>query len=632
MAAVVVGVWLGRSQPTGFETATTGTEIAASTGSLQADALIPVDLGQTWEDIDNPAADGWPTEAFHELAKEQLKKIAHFIEKREPAEIDGVAADSFSSARLVPSQLDLVFQDSMLRVERGVASVEAAEQATDPTAGDVPLRRALQEFAEVLPRSDGARCEFKIVSVRKSGDVVTTRQYVSCSSSGSEQALEVHAQWQAQWLLPAGTNEAASRPGGNSAEPARLPRLFHLQSMDFERVTKVHAARSLFADCTASAIGGNRCYAEQFLQGLNHWLERIQDNRYFPLLGAAGIAVGDVDGDGRDDLYVCQEGELPNRLFLGQADGTAHEMSQSAGVDWLAATRSALLVDLDNDGDQDLVAGLIGAVVLAANDGRGTFDVRQVLAVADDVMSLSASDYDRDGDLDIYVCVNYANDWLGPASAQSMAATSPSFVYHDANNGGPNSLFRNDENWRFANVTEEVGLDSNNRRYSLAAAWEDFDNDGDSDLYVANDYGRNNLFRNDLTPEGGVRFTDVAAEMGAEDSASGMSVAWADVNHDGWQDLYVSNMFSSAGQRVTEQQEFKPGTATDVRTRLQRFARGNTLLLNQADRAFQDVSESAGVTLGRWAWGSNFVDVNNDGWDDLVVANGYITTADPGDL
>jgi hypothetical protein len=173
-------------------------------------------------------------------------------------------------------------------------------------------------------------------------------------------------------------------------------------------------------------------------------------------------------------------------------------------------------------------------------------------------------------------------------------------------------------------VTNETGINTNNRRWSFAASWEDFDIDGDPDLYVANDYGRNNLYRND-----GGTFKDVAAELGVEDSASGMSVTWADYDLDGRQDLYVSNMFSAAGSRITSQKEFKPDADLGTRKRFRRFTRGNTLFRNTTE-GFIDTSESAGVTMGRWAWGSRFVDLNNDGWQDLVVTNGYLSAADNG--
>ena len=199
--------------------------------------------------------------------------------------------------------------------------------------------------------------------------------------------------------------------------------------------------------------------------------------------------------------------------------------------------------------------------------------------------------------------------------------------YHDANNGGRNVLLRNDGRWRFSHATLRAGLDANNRRFSYAAAWEDFDNDGDQDLYVANDFGRNNLYRNDAG-----HFTDIAPAAGAEDISPGMSSCWGDYDNDGLMDLYVSNMFSSAGKRITSQQRFHEKASDKTRAEFRRHARGNTLLKNMGDGTFSDVSAAAGVTIGRWAWGSKFADLNNDGWEDLLVTNGFITQQDSGDL
>ena len=133
--------------------------------------------------------------------------------------------------------------------------------------------------------------------------------------------------------------------------------------------------------------------------------------------------------------------------------------------------------------------------------------------------------------------------------------------YHDANNGVRNYLLENHGSWEFRDVTAQVGLEQNNRRFSYAASWEDFDNDGDPDLYVANDFGRNNLYRNDSG-----RFVDVAGQAGVEDISAGMSVTWGDYNQDGLLDIYISNMFSSAGNRITYQRQFKEELADGQRT------------------------------------------------------------------
>ena len=265
-------------------------------------------------------------------------------------------------------------------------------------------------------------------------------------------------------------------------------------------------------------------------------------------------------------------------------------------------------------------------VVIANNNNQRGFEPVTVLRTSWSTSSLAAADYDNDGLIDLYVCA-YVNEDNG----DSIGTGSNEFVYHDAENGAANTLFKNTTkdtgNLSFIDVTEEAGLNINNSRWSFAASWEDYDNDGDQDLYVANDYGRNKLYNNDKG-----KFTDLASETNSEDSASGMSVSWADYDRDGNMDLYVSNMFSAAGNRITNQKQFKNSTQQSVRERFRRFARGNTLLRNTG-QIFQDTSLSAGVNMGRWAWGSNFIDFNSDTFPDLIVANGYLTSkSESGDL
>jgi hypothetical protein len=398
-----------------------------------------------------------------------------------------------------------------------------------------------------------------------------------------------------------------------------------IQVDDYEEAQSRNLAGPMFVDCTESALSKNSSYRDILLWSIDHWLSRMDRAFGGEPSGWAGISVGDVNGDDLDDFYLSHPGGVPNQLFVQQADGSFVDTSREAKVDWRDTTHASLLVDLDNDSDQDLVICTGLGLIFMENDGTGVFTERgNRLAPEARSVAVAAADYDNDSDLDIYVC---CYSLRGNAAARGHGLLGRPIPYHDANNGGRNILFRNDGNWKFVNVTKRVGLKQNNRRFSLAASWEDFDNDGDVDLYVANDFGRDNLYRND-----GGQFTDIAAQAGAEDIGAGMSVSWGDYNQDGWMDIYVSNMFSSAGSRVTSQARFKTNVDQQTRAKFQHHARGNTLYTNQGNGTFLDDSVAANVTMGRWAWSSSWVDINNDSREDLIVANGFLTRADPGDL
>jgi hypothetical protein len=580
------------------------------------DATLPIG-GARWDEIDDPAQDGWDTEVFAEQATEQLKKLGKMLLDPQTigaAELGHFVTEDFSCERLIPDDLQTAFESSDFLVERARVDTESdRSEELGPVRGAEGLSEVLAAIGEPFRDAGNARFKFKLLRVTPSSDAIITRQLFTISGATSSGMAEQHATWVIRW---------------QASDDRTSPKLQWIGVEDFEQVDLRHPGGPLFTDCTESALGANDCYREQFLRGMNYWLERIQDKRYFAVLGNPGLVVGDANGDGLDDLYVCQESGLPNRLFLQKPDGTARDVSEEWGVDWIENTRSGLLIDLDNDGDQDLVVATVGSLVLAENSGQ-RFEVRTILATDEDTMSLSSADFDNDGDLDLYVCVNFQNDVLDETQRVSFTGVATD-TFTDANNGGRNSLFRNDispdGDWQFTDVAKQVGL-VNNRRISFAASWDDFDNDGDQDLYVANDYGRNNLYRN----EGAVSFVDIAAEADAEDRQQGMSVSWGDYDRDGRMDVYIANMFSAAGERITHQPRFQPD-APQSKAVLQRFARGSTLLRNVADASFQDVSYAAAVTVGGWAWGSNFSDLNNDGWEDLIVANGFITTDDGGDL
>ena len=586
----------------------------ARTGKATNNAtLLAKDIQGEWLEIDDPTADGWETEAFTLEAEKQLKYLGHFLsdlENSDREKLKKIVAKDFTGTQLLPENLQLVFEDSSITVHRN-----SKDTLKKTALGAEGFLRAAQEIADAFNGAENTKVKIKTVSVRPAGNTIETRHLLELSGTIGESTLEHHATWNAIW-----------DPQGKDP-----PLLKSLDVAAFEQ-SKVSAPNgTLLVDCTRSAIEHNPSYKKQFLHGYEEWLSTMPNTRYFVSLGNPGLAVGDVNGDGLDDLYVCQEQGLPNRLFIQQKDGTLDDRGAEAQVDWVQDSRSALLVDLDNDGDQDLAVAFLGGVLFASNDGHGKYSVETMVPTSDDLMSISAADFDNDGDVDIYTTAYFPDHFIEHSHAGGLPTGVNNFVYHDSNLGGRNVLLRNDTDggvWTFSDITEQVGLDSNNARFSFIGAWEDYDNDGDQDLYVANDYGRDNLYRNDSG-----RFTDIAEEAGAEDAASGMSVSWGDYDRDGWMDIYISNMWSSAGKRIGNQPQFKKNASPEIKERLKRFARGNTLLRNNQHGRFDDRSSSAGVEMGRWAWGSLFADINNDGWQDLLIGNGYITGDDTtGDL
>jgi len=558
----------------------------------------------TWSSFDNPSKDGWDSENFANEAQDQLSVITAIIKDNDGIKGIDLAAENVSFTTVRPESLDLVYSDKTFQVHRQNAEPLKVNQGKELFLKNLNNSK--------ISESEEIQVKFKIIDVELGKNEFKTTQLFSLSFLTRESITDERSVWEITWKR-------------NQKEELKIS---SLEVRDYERAVR-NSSNKLFSDCTESIFSGNASYKEQLTKGVNEWLEQLPAYAMLNRFGTPGMAIGDINGDGLEDLYLCQEPGIPNKLFLQNKNGTLGDSSKEWKVNWVEDSRSALLVDLDNDGDRDLVVAMYGNIVIAANKGNETgYEIVDVIPTSESTSSLSAADYDLDGKLDIYVCCYAPNKSSDTAAIQTIGATARRFVYHDDNNGSENFLLKNEtdsaKTISFRNVTNETGINTNNRRWSFAASWEDFDIDGDPDLYVANDYGRNNLYRND-----GGTFKDVAAELGVEDSASGMSVTWADYDLDGRQDLYVSNMFSAAGSRITSQKEFKPDADLGTRKRFRRFTRGNTLFRNTTE-GFIDTSESAGVTMGRWAWGSRFVDLNNDGWQDLVVTNGYLSAADNG--
>lgn len=388
------------------------------------------------------------------------------------------------------------------------------------------------------------------------------------------------------------------------------------------------AARPLFRDVTSVLFGNTASFNDQLRRGIPNWCACLDSASGIDIYGDNGIAAGDIDNDGSDEIYVCQPGGLPNRLYKNVRDQGMVDITDRAGVGVLDETHCALFVDFRNCGCQDLVVLTSYGPLLFLNSGRGTFtfkpDAFRFSSKPQGTFSgMAAADYDRNGLVDLYLsCYVYF---------QSEDQYRSPVPFYDAQNGPPNFMFRNDltadGGGRFTDVTDAVGLNDNNNRYSFAPAWCDYNGDGWPDLYVANDFGRNNLYKNDHG-----HFRDVAADAGVEDIGAGMSASWFDYDGDGRPDLYVSNMWTAAGQRITNSPAFMPAADSRVSEAYRRFAKGNSLYRNLGNGRFEEVGAAEDVEMGRWAWSSNGLDFDNDGSPELLVTTGMFTGSSKPDL
>jgi hypothetical protein len=562
----------------------------------------------------DPSKDGWESEALSAEVSSQLSVLGELLEAAGgvmAAELEGLAGREFSCGSLRPAPLIPAFDEGGFKVRRLAAGAVGSQERVHLGPGGCAT--ALNKWRKDARWGEKIHAKLKLFRIEENPDRRASAQVLCTITSHSKGARkQINATWVCRW---------------KTAEDA-LPELLQITVVGYEEVEVLEAeGQPLFSDVTASILGKTKAWKEQFLHNSDYWRLRLPRDFGLDVVANHGFAIGDLNGDKLEDLYVCQQGGLPNRLFLQNPDGTLTDYTSESKTGWLDYCASALIVDLDNDGDKDLVISQDFRILFMDNlDGKGHFELAFGIGTKGQTFSLAAADVDRDGLLDIYSC-GYNPAAVGARSG-AMGEPTP---FHDANNGGANILWRNGGNWEFFDVTAAVGLDINNRRFSFCASWEDYDNDGDLDLYVANDYGRNCLYRND-SAGGKIFFREVSDALGVQDTSAGMSTNWADFNRDGWMDLYVSNMFSGAGNRITYQRQFLAGTSEKVREQFRRMARGNTLFQSDRKGGFKDVSVAASVTMGRWAWGSTFVDLNNDGWEDLLVANGFVSAEDTGDL
>lgn len=345
--------------------------------------------------------------------------------------------------------------------------------------------------------------------------------------------------------------------------------------------------------------------------------------------GPGGISAVDYDNDGFYDLFIPDG--VSSRLFRNRRDGTFEDVTDESGLRGLDGVSVATFADYDHDGFKDLfVSRTFQPNQLFHNNGDGTFtDVTLESGIGADCCTTVAgwADYDNDGFLDLYV-----GRYLDPRK------DIPTTFY--ARNGEPNQLYHNNGDGTFTNVTQRARVGDTG--LCLGVVWGDFDDDGCPDLYVVNDFGRKTLYRNN----GDGTFSDVTVKSNTLAYGAGMSASFADYNNDGRFDYYVTHIRSehswfaesptikrymlkcmTQGTWKTDMplywQIFRQSGRDFVRV-FQQMASGNTLLRNNGDGTFEDVTEKAGANPPGWFWGASFADFDNDGWQDLYVANGWV--------
>ncbi len=331
---------------------------------------------------------------------------------------------------------------------------------------------------------------------------------------------------------------------------------------------------------------------------------------HVPETMGSGAVFLDYDNDGDLDLYLVNSGDLPgyrsehppaNALYENDGAGHFLDVTRRAGVGHTGYGMGAIAADYDNDGDQDLFVTNFGPDVFYRNNGDGTFtDITEFAGVGDPRWGASAAffDYDLDGWLDLYLVhyLDYTLETAKPCRERGLRT----YCHPRHFEGMDDVLYHNNGDGTFTDVTREAGVYQKMEAKGLGVVTGDYNNDGLPDIYVANDDTRNFLYQN----LGDGRFRDVSLRAGvgySEDgiAEAGMGTDMGDYDNDGWLDIFVTNLSYEM----------------------------NRLYRNNHDGTFTDMSYAAHVgeeSLLRLAFGTQFIDYDNDGDLDLFVANGHL--------
>jgi hypothetical protein len=395
------------------------------------------------------------------------------------------------------------------------------------------------------------------------------------------------------------------------------------------------------------------CASESGLTFFMHFLPDEQGESFKINLydHGAGVAVGDFDGDGRDDIYLVNQ-LGPNALYRNKGDGTFEDVTQKAGValgDRVCV--AATFADYDNDGHQDLfVTSTRGGNVLFRNQGNGTFKDVTKEAGLDHIGHSQVAvffDYDNDGYLDLFVAqtAQWTIDRYNKNFGYYPGKGDPLLGNMAGSQTETNILYHNNGNGAFTDVTAKAGLGG--LGWSADVAVFDYNGDGYLDLLVTRMFGRSQLFRNN----GNGTFTDVTLQTLGKTPWGGMGARAFDFNNDGKLDLYIVDMHSDMWMGVmpeslTDRKLFKDSEKKkypnasgpqylfnpyfesveqdyidSFKIKKEEVVFGNTLFKNLGQGKFEEVSDQAGME-NFWPWGIATGDFNNDGYEDVFIPTG----------
>ena len=357
----------------------------------------------------------------------------------------------------------------------------------------------------------------------------------------------------------------------------------------------------------------------------------IIDYLYF--YNGGGVSVGDINNDGLIDIYFSSN-QGPNKLFLNKGKMVFEDISKKSGLESLGSWKTGVtMVDINGDGLLDIYVcrlgnfkGISGKNELYINNGNLTFSEKAAEYGLDfQGFSTHASffDYDRDGDLDMYL--------LNHAVHTEKSFGRASLRYLDDGLAGDRLYKNNSEKGekRFTDITNEAKIYSSQLGYGLGIGISDLNNDGWPDLYVSNDFNENDYLY--LNKADGT-FQDQTSSAINYSSRFSMGSDFADMNNDGWVDFVTLDMLAKDEiiQKLSQGEDTEENLQQKLNYGFERQFSRNCFQLNNGDGTFSEIAQLSGISATDWSWGVLLADYDNDGWKDIFISNGIVRR--PNDL